>query len=410
MRPLLRVLLCLAFALPEAQANPAFARQTGFSCNACHAAFPRLNAFGERFLADNIRLPDWRETVAVDAGDEQLALPKTPPLAVRAQSYVQARSARAVDDQGRTTANARLDFQAPYLIKILSGAPLSDNISYYFYAILAEKGANGSTVVEDAWVNHNDVFGSGWGLTLGQFQISDLMFARETRLTFQDFIPYRMAGITYDRGALLGGSAGPLNVNLGMVNGNGIEADAKLNSAGFARPDRSFDNGTFKTLFGRVGGSLGPVSGGVFGLFGRQPGAFGGNTDKWIVGLDLSGQRGEVYWFAQWLDNHWRDFLGDGRDRRWWGGFAGIDWIRTSRWTHSLLYNYADAGDLKGSGTVYEGIALNSLTLSSAYYFMRNLKGVVEANIDFLAPDGRADGIGHDTREHYFLAGFDLAF
>lgn len=38
----------------SAQANPAFARQYGVSCMTCHAAFPRLNSFGEQFLADNI--------------------------------------------------------------------------------------------------------------------------------------------------------------------------------------------------------------------------------------------------------------------------------------------------------------------------------------------------------------------
>ena len=411
--PLFLLFLALIAFSPFTQANPAFARQTGMSCAACHAAFPKLNAFGQQFLADNIRLPDWRERMTLDTGDPQLALPRQVPLAIRAQSYVQARSARAQDDQGRTLAAPRLDFQAPYLIKILSGAPLSDHISYYFYAILAEKGANGETVVEDAWIAHDDVLGSGWGLTLGQFQISDLMFPRETRLTFQDFLAYRMSGITYDRGALLSGTLGPLSLDLGMTNGNGIDANAKINSGGYARPDRAFDNGTFKSLFARLGtgSDWNGVNAGVFGLFGRQPGADGrGNGDKWIVGLDLSGQRGDLYWFAQLLDNHWQDFFHQGRDNRWWGGFIGLDWIRSERRSYSLLYNYADAGDFKNSATLYQGIAVNSLTLTASHYFMRNVKGIIEVNVDFLAADGRVDGIGHDTREHYLLTGFDLAF
>jgi hypothetical protein len=73
------------------------------------------------------------------------------------------------------------------LIRLLSGVPLSDHISYYFYAILADKGGNGEALVEDAWFRHDDLFGSGVAGQIGQFQISDLMFPRETRMTFQDF-------------------------------------------------------------------------------------------------------------------------------------------------------------------------------------------------------------------------------
>ncbi len=403
-------LLLLLLPPPPVQANPAFARQTEMSCVACHAAFPRLNAFGRQFLADNIRLADWRERMALDTGDPQLALPKQPPLAIRAQTYVQARSARAQDANGNPVAAPRLDFQAPYLIKVLSGAPLSEHVSYYFYAILAEKGANGETVVEDAWIAHDDLFGSGWGLTLGQFQISDLMFARETRLTFQDFIPYRMAAITYERGALLSGNLGPLGIDLGMSNGNGIDANAKINSAGYARPDRAFDDGTAKHLYGRLGLGDGPLQGGLFALVGRQPTLSGRRGDKYILGLDLSGHQGALYWFAQLLVNQWGDMVQAGRDYRWWGGFAGIDWIRDDRWAFSLLYNYADAGDFDGTGTRYEGIDLNSLTLTASRYLARNVKALVEANLDLLPKDGRVDGIGHDTREHYLLVGFDLAF
>jgi len=38
------------------------------SCVACHAAFPRLNEFGEQFDSDNYRLPNWKDST-VEAGD-----------------------------------------------------------------------------------------------------------------------------------------------------------------------------------------------------------------------------------------------------------------------------------------------------------------------------------------------------
>jgi hypothetical protein len=62
-----------------------------------------------------------------------LALPKTVPLALRAQAYVQMRQTSDIDPATGAVANrATWDFQSPYLLKLLSSAPLSNNISYYF--------------------------------------------------------------------------------------------------------------------------------------------------------------------------------------------------------------------------------------------------------------------------------------
>ncbi|MBI5810490.1 MAG: hypothetical protein HZB21_04795, partial [Deltaproteobacteria bacterium] len=44
--------LAVFYLLPEAEAAPAFARQTGLACNTCHFQhFPTLNAFGRAFKA-----------------------------------------------------------------------------------------------------------------------------------------------------------------------------------------------------------------------------------------------------------------------------------------------------------------------------------------------------------------------
>src|SRR5690606_38687580 len=182
----------------RASAMPAFARQYNVSCVACHDAFPRLNPFGEQFAAMNFRMPQWRDTM-MDLGDSRLALPKSLPLAIRAQAFVQGRDEGGPVDPltGPTGIESDFDFQAPYLVKLLSSAPLSEHITFYFYGSFAEKGGNGETLIEDAWFRHDDVFGTGIGAQLGQFQISDLMFPREIRLTFQDYYAYRAAGITY---------------------------------------------------------------------------------------------------------------------------------------------------------------------------------------------------------------------
>jgi hypothetical protein len=55
---------------------------------------------------------------------------------------------------------------------------------------------------------------------------------------------------------------------------------------------------------------------------------------------------------------------------------------------------------------------MNSLTLSSSYYFMRNVKGVIELNLDLLSTEPQSGQIftGHLSKEHYLLVGFDAAF
>ncbi|MBN8735840.1 MAG: hypothetical protein J0H27_06190 [Xanthomonadales bacterium] len=414
--------LLLALSAPPAWAMPEFARRYDLSCAACHSAFPRLNKFGEHFASSNMRMPNWKET-ADQLGDSRLALPDHVPIAVRAQAYVQARQAGAIDPITGARQEAATDFQSPYLIKILSSSPLSENISYYFYAILAEKGGNGETVVEDAWFRHANIFGSGIGMMLGQFQLSDLMFPREVRLPFQDFMAYRMAGITYDRGVLFDRGIGRVSLDLGFTNGNGIHQNFSINSPGFGRADKMFDNDSSKTVFGRVGSDIGPVAVGLFGASGKQRGATGPagiassqrNTDKRVVGLDASGQIGtDLHWYAQYLWNTWDGFLDadPARTYRWRGGFAGVDWIPNERWAFSALYNHDSAGDFAHSDTIYEGIAMNSLSLTSSYYFMRNVKGIIEVNFDFL---GKAKPTGpyftgHLNKENYILFGFDTAF
>lgn len=404
-----------------ASAMPAFARQYNISCAACHSAFPKLNAFGEFFADQNFKLPNWRDTT-MDVGDSQLALPKSLPLALRAQSFVQWRDSADIDPATGPTGNdASFDFQSPYLIKLLASAPLSDHISFYFYGIFAEKGGNGEALIEDAWFRHDDLFGSGIGAMLGQFQVSDLMFPREVRLTFQDFYAYRAAGVTYERGVILDRAFGPVDVAVGAVNGNGIEQNFAIDSPGYRRPDRLFDNDSDKSIFGRIGTAVGPVGVGLFGLAGEQRSAGGlagtdagtRSTDKWIAGLDLSGSVGPtVHWYAQGLWNNWDNFLDSvpTEDYQWFGGFAGLDYIRNDRWAFSLLYNYADAGDFDDTGTIFKGIGINSFTAGASYYFMRNVKAVLEVNADLMRKDPAGPPwVGHQTRENYVLVGFDAA-
>ena len=91
---------------------------------------------------------------------------------------------------------------------------------------------------------------------------------------------------------------------------------------------------------------------------------------------------------------------------------SGSGLIPNDRWAFSGLNNYADANDLDDTDTVYEGIDINSLSLTASYYFMRNVKAIGEMNIDFLGDHSKRGSYytGHLTKEHYFLLGLDAAF
>jgi len=419
MKIIIMALLFVSIFYQWASAIPVFARQYKVSCNTCHAAYPRLNSYGEKFVEDNLRMPGWRDTV-VETGDKMLFLPKYVPFAIRSMAYVQARQGKYIDPVTGETKSADTDFQAPYMIKLLSSAPLSESISYYFYAILAEKGENGKIIVEDAYFRYKAPV--DFSFMLGQFQISDLMFPRELRLTFQDYMVYRMAGITYDRGALFSTGFEWLSFDFGIVNGNGIKDNFTVNSPGYKRPDHMFDNNGKKTIFGRIGLNTHLFSTGLFGLYGKQKtrsileaGTIEGNryATKKILGVDISGDyNGKIYWFGQYLYNDWGHFLDEypTENYRWWGLFAGVDYLYSERVVLSALYNYADAGDFDDTGTVFEGININTLTLAFSYYFARNVKGIIEGSYDFLSKDNDPDYVGHETKEGYILIGFDAAF
>ena len=406
------ILSCIALLyLNQAWANPGLARQYNASCSMCHIAFPRLNAFGQEFAGNGMRMDGGKGSATTDTGDARLNLLKIPSVAFRAQAFGQIRSGDSVDATGNKVVDGEIDIQAPYLIKMLSTAPLSDQLTYYFTAVMGERGSNGEIVLEDAWLQYDNVFNSGIGLTFGQFQLSDFMFARETRMTFQDFQVFLMADITYERGGIISRDVGPITVSLGAVNGNGIEAKTyAVNSPGYGRPDRTFDNDRNKKLFAHLGTSLAGVDMGLFASTGHKK----GQGDTQVLGFNISGDFNQkLFWFAQYLQADWSKVQNRSKtieNARWYGGFAGIDYIANDYWAFSLLYNYADANDLDNSGTIYEGINLNSIAGTVSYYLQRNVKAVLELNYDLLAEDGNKDGIGHDTREHYLLAGIDLAF
>jgi hypothetical protein len=102
----------LASARP-ALAIPVFAHKYDFRCVSCHAPFPRLNDFGERFRVNGYRLP-WSDE------NEKTAFEGRAPVSVRTTFGLKGPS-----DWDRET---ELGFQG---VDILSGGWLGRNVSYF---------------------------------------------------------------------------------------------------------------------------------------------------------------------------------------------------------------------------------------------------------------------------------------
>lgn len=223
----------------ELYSIPAFARQFKLSCQTCHYPAPRLKPYGEEFAANGFMFKD-KEAPRYfqETGDDKLSLLREFPIGIRMD----------LNASYNTSNKEKLDFATPYLLKLLSGGSVADNVSYYFYFFFSERGKVAG--IEDAYIMFNDLFGIDLDIYLGQFQVSDPLFKRELRLSFEDYEIYRTkvglspANLTYDRGLMLTlGLETGTDLSFQILNGNGIEAADKY---------RLFDFDKHKNYFFRV--------------------------------------------------------------------------------------------------------------------------------------------------------------
>ena len=361
------VFVFLILPVEKIQAIPAFARKYKFSCNTCHVAVPKLKAYGEEFAANGFMLPDAPEPVRahVKTGDETLLLMKDFPLAVRFDAYLQA----ADRDIAKT------DFQVPYGLKLLSGGPISKHVSYYFYFYIDERGEVAG--LEDAYIHFNNIGGSTFDLMIGQFQVSDPLFKRELRLTFEDYQIYKIhpgnskANLTYDRGiiATYGFDFG-LDVVAMAVNGNGINPSI----------NRLFDSDNSKNFAFRATQSTGVARIGAFVYSGNESNGVNENNIS-IYGPDITIGNENIELNAQYL--HREDdnptFIGSGATTsKLDGGFVELIYMPDadqSKFLFTLLYNKVD-GDL---------FEYETGTFSVSHMAARNLRILGEVTYDVLA-------------------------
>lgn len=364
-------LLLLFLTTNILEAIPAFARKYQISCQVCHSpAIPRLKAFGDEFAGQGFRMTEYEAPrYFAEAGDDKLSLIRDFPLGLRIDGHV----------TYNTTGTGTADLATPYGVKLLTGGELSENLSYYMYFYMSERGEIAG--VEDAFLMWHDLFGVGLNLYVGQFQKSDPLFKREARLTLEDYYAYTVApgnsrgSLKYDRGIMLEyGLPTGTDIVAQITNGNGI---------GHASKGHLFDSDKYKTWLVKVNQGIGEVlSVGFFGSSGKEllPGATGDFLNNMsYFGPDMSLNFNEKliinFQYLQRKDSEvWLDEALEARySVRTHGGFGEIIFAPKgdrSNWYFTGLVNIVDSD--------IDELDYQSVTLHAGYLMRRNVRLVTE--------------------------------
>ncbi len=120
------VMAAAAFA-PEASAIPAFARQTGMACSACHQQhYPVLNGFGQAFKAAGYTMMGAQEKIE----GEHLSIPSTLNAALLLKArYQKTNGSDPVGTISGTTTNGG-QWQIPDEFSLFFGGRVAENIGF----------------------------------------------------------------------------------------------------------------------------------------------------------------------------------------------------------------------------------------------------------------------------------------
>ncbi|MDH3267561.1 MAG: hypothetical protein OEM46_01785 [Ignavibacteria bacterium] len=371
--------IILTFLTNDVFAIPAFARKYNMSCKTCHSPFPSLKAYGDEFAGNGFQLKDKdAPRYYVETGDEELSLIRDLPLALRFEGYV----TYNIRNSDRT------DFTAPWILKLLSGGAITKDIAYYFYFFFSERGEIAG--IEDAFLMFNDLFSTELDFMIGQYQVSDPLFKRELRLTFDDYMIYIVRpgysniNLTYDRGVMFnyGFDAGT-NINVQILNGTGI---------GEATLFRSFDKDKYKNVFAAISQDIGEhFRLGVSGYYGNElienpDTAYNATNELWMAGIDASASAGPLELNLQYVErrdkNPYVMFTPEEVQTR--GGLAELIYRPSgdeSKWYSVLLYNNVKSDD--------KLIEWESLAFHLGYLVRRNIRLVGEYSYNIHEKFGR---------------------
>jgi len=376
----------MQIGLVNLHAIPAFARKYRMSCKTCHTPFPKLKEYGDEFASNGFAIKDKdAPRYTVDTGDDFLSLLRELPIALRLEGFLTYNNA----DQ------RQVDFTSPYLLKFISGGEITRNIAYYFYFFFSERGEVAG--IEDAFLMFNNLFRTELDFYVGQFQVSDPLFKRELRLTFEDYMIYKaspgssLADLTYDRGLMFTYSL-PTNTNavLEVVNGSGLNP---------ANPFRNFDEDKYKNFLFRVSQDvIDQLRIGGFAYLGKEKQDSAINS-LWMMGFDATMSSSNLEFNFQYVERSDKNpnfLMSAPEDKiKTRGAFAELIYLPKgddSRWYGVGLWNWVDSDQESmkyGSATLHVGVMLRRnirLTTELGYIYksifdkhMRTTVGFVTA-------------------------------
>lgn len=182
---LILFVLVLGIGVNEAFAVPPFARRHETSCQTCHIAYPKLNAFGEAYRLNGYRMPGETEAQIkepdVDLGAEAYkrvwpdavwpgAIPRNLPLALVVEMMVEDSSVfveEHVDDGhddirlrngggGGEGGESDFDFIFPSAVELVAAGTAGDNIAF-FGEVGFEQEVEDGQMESEVGVEHVDI-------------------------------------------------------------------------------------------------------------------------------------------------------------------------------------------------------------------------------------------------------------
>ena len=176
-------------ASPPARAVPVFARKYQTSCQTCHIAFPKLNAFGEAFRLNGYRMPSETEdqvkeppvSLGSDAHKKtwpSMVYPSTIPGHVPIAINIKMADVYTSSIDGTDRSIVRNDFQFPQEVNLFTAGTLGD--TFGFLAELTFEEGEGVSI-ERAQFTANSVAGPEHAVN---FKIG--MFAPDVAAGFQE--------------------------------------------------------------------------------------------------------------------------------------------------------------------------------------------------------------------------------
>lgn len=264
-----------------ADAIPAFARKYESSCQTCHIAYPKLNAFGESFRLLGYRMPgeteDQVKQEPVSLGSDAYkrvwpdavwpaTIPSHVPLALSTEFLVE--DSDTVDN----------DFRFPSSVELVAAGTAGDNVSYFGEIAFRQQVDHGE-LTDETEVEHIDLrfirpFGQSlaFNAKVGAFQPEMVQaFDHARRLTVANYDS--MFGVnTLEQGGASsvggGGHHGGSGISLPAVatgfEGYGIVAHRFLWNAGLVNGlgpgEEAFDGNDAKDVYGRLAYKWGGIA------------------------------------------------------------------------------------------------------------------------------------------------------